>query len=72
VSRLKINWGKFELVSIGFVLEVEELAFILGWIVSKLPMKYLGLPLGARFKSHEIWDPILEKMEKRLVGWKKI
>jgi hypothetical protein len=29
------------------------------------------LPLGARFKPREIWNPILEKKEKRLVGWKK-
>ena len=35
-------------------------------------MKYLGLPLGARFKSKEIWNPILEKMEKCLAGWKRM
>jgi hypothetical protein len=34
-------------------------------------MKYLGLPLGARYKSKEIWNPILEKMERRLAGWKR-
>ena len=32
-------------------------------------MKYLGLSLGAKFKDKTIWNPILEKMEKRLVGW---
>ena len=35
-------------------------------------MKYLGLPLGARFKSKEIWNRILEKMEKCLAGWKRM
>ena len=35
-------------------------------------MKYLGLPLGAKFKDKSIWNPILEKMEKRLAGWKRL
>ena len=46
---------------------MEELAFILGCKVSHMSMKYLGLLLGAKFKSTEIWNPILEKMDKRLV-----
>ena len=35
-------------------------------------MKYLGLPLGAKFKYKSIWNPILEKMERRLAGWKRL
>ena len=35
-------------------------------------MKYLGLPLGANFNKRTIWNPILEKMERRLVGWKQL
>ncbi len=35
-------------------------------------MTYLGLPLGAKFNSTSIWNPILEKIEKRLAGWKRI
>ena len=30
-------------------------------------MKYLGLPLGAKFKDKTIWNPILEKMERKVV-----
>ena len=33
-------------------------------------MKYLGLPLGAKFKDTTIWNLILEKMERKLAGWK--
>ena len=33
-------------------------------------MKYLGLPLGAKFQDKTIWNPILEKKERRLAGWK--
>ena len=35
-------------------------------------MKYLGLPLGEKFKDKTIWNPILEKVEWKLVGWKKL
>lgn len=33
-------------------------------------MKYLGLPLRA-FKTKSIWNSIIEKMECRLVDWKR-
>ena len=35
-------------------------------------MKYLGLPLGVPFKVKSIWDPISERMQRRLVGRKRI
>lgn len=35
-------------------------------------MKYLGFPLGASFKSKSVWDGVVEKIEKRFVGWKHI
>jgi len=35
-------------------------------------MKYLGMPLGTSYKTTFIWDPILERMEKKLSGWKRI
>lgn len=47
VSALKINLAKLELVLVGSVEDVGGLADILGYRVSSLPMKYLGLPLGA-------------------------
>ena len=35
-------------------------------------MKYLGMPLGTSFKAASIWNPILEKIEKKLSGWKRL
>ena len=52
----------------GNVPFIEELVAILGCKVSALPMTYLGLPLGVKFHSPSIWDPIIEKMERRLAG----
>lgn len=72
VSGLRINLGKSELVPVGSVPEVVGLALILGCMVSGLPMKYLGPPLGAKFKPIEVWDPILEKMVIWLLCWYKI
>ena len=72
VSGLKINLGKSELVPVGDVPNLYELVEILGCRESALPLKYLGLPLGATFKDKTIWNPILEKMERRLVGWKRL
>uniref|UniRef100_A0A2N9FDH1 Reverse transcriptase domain-containing protein n=1 Tax=Fagus sylvatica TaxID=28930 RepID=A0A2N9FDH1_FAGSY len=40
--------------------------------IGSLPMSYLGLPLGASFKASSVWNPILEKIERRLAGWKKL
>jgi hypothetical protein len=39
---LKINLGKFELVPVGFVPLVEDLACIFGFGVTAFPMKYLS------------------------------
>ena len=68
VSGLKINLGKSELVSIGVVHNIDLLLNVLGCKQVSLPLKYLGLPLGANFKDKTIWNPILEKMERKLAG----
>lgn len=51
---------------------MEKFAQILRHKVPCLRMRYLGLPLGARFKPKVTWDTSLEKVEQCLVGWKKI
>lgn len=37
----------------------------------RLRSAYLGLPLGAPFKSKAMWNPVVERFERRLAGWKK-
>ena len=72
VSGLKINLGKSNLVPVGVVHNIGLLLNVLGCKLGSLPMKYLGLPLGANFKDKTIWNPILEKMERKLAGWKRL
>jgi hypothetical protein len=68
ISGLKINLPKSELVALGEVPNIKELASILSCKISYFPMKYLGLPLGVPFKSRAIWDGVVERMEKRLAS----
>ena len=56
----------------GAVHNIELLVAVLGYKQGSLPMKYLGLPLGAKFKDMTIWNPILEKMERKLASLKKL
>ena len=72
VSGLKVNLGKSELVAVGAAHNMDLLVAVLGCKQGSLPMKYLGLPLGEKFKDKSIWNPILEKMERKLAGWKKL
>ena len=51
---------------------MDALANILSCRMGNLPMKYLGMPLGTSFKTTSIWNPILEKMKKKLSGWKRL
>ncbi len=72
VTGLGVNMAKSELVLVGHVLNLSLLADILCCRIGSLPMSYLGLPLGASFKASSVWNPILEKVERRLAGWKKL
>ncbi|XP_059638840.1 uncharacterized protein LOC132281125 [Cornus florida] len=71
VSGLKINVGKSVIVPVGEVLHIQELADILGCGVEFLPISYLGLSLGASMRRVAVWDPVIERFQKRLSGWKK-
>ena len=72
VTGLKVNALKSELVPIGEVPNVHVLNEILGCQIGFLSMTYLGMPLGASHKSPTVWNPILEIIERKLAGWKKI
>ena len=70
VSGLKINLNKSEIIPIGTVANMEELALELGCKVGTLPTTYLGLPLGAKHKALSVWDSVEERFRERLASWK--
>lgn len=69
-SGLNINCQKSEFMGIG--LDKQNLALLAdhfgcksgGW-----PNIYLGLPLNRKPKSLAFWEPVIEKIEKRLQTW---
>ncbi|XP_057506509.1 uncharacterized protein LOC130789694 [Actinidia eriantha] len=72
VSGLKINYHKSVMCSVGLVAaEVQSLANVLNCQVQNLPIKYLGLPLGANSRLKETWKPVIDKVRSRLSLWKR-
>nr|XP_016486391.1 PREDICTED: uncharacterized protein LOC107806694 [Nicotiana tabacum] len=67
LSGLHINKQKSIIYPVNQVSNIEELAGIIGCSIGSLPTTYLGLPLGAKFKSCDIWNGVVENFEKRLV-----
>ena len=72
MTSLKVNAVKSEMVPIEEVNNVHVLVEILDCRVGALSMTSLGMPLGASHKSPSIWNPILEKVNRKLAGWKKL
>lgn len=48
---------------------LDELAVIMCCGIGSFPTTYLGLPLGAKYKSAVAWNGVIEKVEKRLATW---
>ncbi|XP_009599850.2 uncharacterized protein [Nicotiana tomentosiformis] len=71
ISGLKINLGKCEIFPVGEVANIDALSHVLGCKMGSLPTTYLGLPLGALKKDTTVWNPVIERVEKRLAGWQK-
>ncbi|RVX10542.1 LINE-1 retrotransposable element ORF2 protein [Vitis vinifera] len=70
-SGLRINLEKSEIIPVGEVEEMEEMAAELGCKVGSMPSVYLGLPLRAPNKSTAVWDGVEENMRRRLAHWKR-
>ena len=71
VSGLRINLEKSELIPVGRVENMDDLAWDFGCRVGSLPSSYLGMPLGASFKSVTVWDGVEERFQRRLSMWKR-
>ena len=69
---MRFNGGKSEIVPMGDVGNLNVLAHVLCCKMGSLPMTYLGMPLGTHYKDSSIWNPIIEKMERWLSGWKRL
>ncbi|RVW99765.1 hypothetical protein CK203_029144 [Vitis vinifera] len=50
---------------------ISRLAEMLDCKVSSWPILYLGLPLGGNPKTRGFWNPVIERISRRLDRWKK-
>ena len=72
VSGLKINLEKSTISGINTRQELlSSLASVFYCRVLEWPLSYLGLPLGGNPKTIGFWDPVVERISRRLDGWKK-
>ncbi|RVW80652.1 Protein trichome birefringence-like 5 [Vitis vinifera] len=71
LQGLRINLAKSEIIPVGEVDEILEMAVELGCKVGQLPSTYLRLPLGAPNKAVCVWDGVEERMRWKLALWKR-
>jgi hypothetical protein len=70
-SGLKINFDKTEIFPIRYPEELwPNLVEVFPSKIAKLPGKYLGLPLHFRTAKRIELQPLVDKINKRLAGWK--
>ncbi|XP_016192035.1 uncharacterized protein LOC107632911 [Arachis ipaensis] len=71
MSGLSINYDKSSLISINCDAQwVQRMCSVLGCKEASLPVKYLGIQLGANPRLVKTWKPIIEKVEEKLSLWK--
>jgi len=56
------------LIPIGEVPKLNNSAHFFGCSVDYLPSSNLGLPLGATYKCKAVWEPVVERFQKKLSG----
>lgn len=69
-SGLKINMKKSELIMLDNN-SSDSLAGVLGCKTAQLPIKHLGIPLGAMHKDSSSWEPIIDIFQHWLACWKR-
>ncbi|RVW30605.1 Transposon TX1 uncharacterized 149 kDa protein [Vitis vinifera] len=70
ISRLKVNLDKSNIYGINLdQAHLSRLAEMLDCKASDWPILYLGLPLGGNPSGGGFWDPVIERISRRLDGW---
>lgn len=70
VSGLKVDISKSLLVGIGSSeWTTQSLASMIHCKSRKLPIRYLGLPIGAKPRSKALWNPVIDNIERKLSSW---
>nr|CCA66180.1 hypothetical protein [Beta vulgaris subsp. vulgaris] len=71
VSGLQVNFHKSSLMGLNVTSSwIQEAANSLMCKIGTIPFSYLGLPIGDNPARIRTWDPIIDKLEKKLASWK--
>lgn len=71
ISGIQINFHKSAIMGINMDdAWLDSAAKALHCKVGHFPTIYLGLPIGGSTSRIKCWDPIIERMEKKLATWK--
>jgi hypothetical protein len=71
-SGLRVNFWKSSLMGINVDNHFLEMAStFLNCIRGCIPFKYLGLPVGANPRRMATWEPMVEKIRRKLNSWGK-
>jgi len=71
MSGLKVNFHKSELVGINVPQSwLQEAADVLNCKIGRLPILYLGLPVGGDPRRLHFWNPVVNCIKSRLSRWK--
>ncbi|KAL6321948.1 hypothetical protein AAG906_035857 [Vitis piasezkii] len=72
LEGFRVNLGKSNLFGINLDQNhLFRLALMLDCKASDWPILYLGLPLGGNPTACGFWDPVIERISRRLDGWQK-
>ena len=72
IFGLKVNLDKSNIYGISLdQAHLSRLAETLECKASSWPILYLGLPLGGNPRAGGFWDPVIERISRRLDGWQK-
>lgn len=64
------NQAKSEIYGVAMLQSVENLATVLWCKTGRFPMSYLSLLLGAKFRDKNVWEPVVDRVRRKLDSWK--
>jgi hypothetical protein len=71
VSGMRINFNKSECIPLNLdASQIHEVAHVLNYPIGSLPFKYLGVPTHFEKLEREDLQPIIDKLIKRVDGWR--
>ncbi|XP_016206137.1 uncharacterized protein LOC107646468 [Arachis ipaensis] len=71
MSGLSINFEKSNLIPVNCSQEwINRMCQLLGCQEAALPVRYLGINLGANSRLVKTWKPVIDKVEEKLSLWK--